>query len=43
MERDFCCAVRVELYEGDSGGLGSPIEHMDGAETREGWDEMEDG
>lgn len=45
MERNFCCVRKVELYEGDSGGLGSPIGYIDvidGTETKEGWDEIED-
>lgn len=26
VERNFCCVMKVELYEGESGGLESPTE-----------------
>lgn len=42
MERNFCWVVKVELYEGDSGGLGRPIEYMDETETVERCDDTED-
>lgn len=42
MERNFCCVMKVELYDGDRGGLGRPIEYIDEMDTMEGWDETED-
>lgn len=42
MERNFCCVIKVELHAGDSGGLGRPIEYMDGTVKKDGRDEMED-
>lgn len=34
--------VKVELYEGESGGLGKPMLYRDGIEAKEGREETEE-